>query len=87
MICPMQRRSFLLTPALAASAANTPTWINTRPRLYYDSAAAARIERGPARNSVIERAKGLLDAQLMTEDVAERGGGQHTPITGLPAAR
>jgi hypothetical protein len=81
----MKRRTFLFTPALAAGAASSGGWVTSRPRLYFDARAVERIRRSAATDSafrarwtaVLENARQLLDARLFTEDMAERGGGQH----------
>src|SRR5262245_27968023 len=81
----MKRRTFLFTPALAAGAVSSGAWVTARPRLYFDTKAVERIRRSAATDSafrarwtaVLENARQLLDARLFTEDMAERGGGQH----------
>ena len=86
----MKRRAFLLTPAMAGAAAaaqtkSGPSWVTTRPRLYFDAGEIDHIRRLAASDSefqrrwtvVLENAKHMLDARLIPESEAERGGGQH----------
>src|SRR5437879_4577001 len=86
----MKRRSFLLTPAMAGAAAaaqnkSGPSWVTTRPRLYFDAREIERIRRLSASDgefkrrwaAILDSAKRMLDVRLIPETEAERGGGQH----------
>jgi hypothetical protein len=84
----MKRRSFLLTPALAAAGAQYKSgaaWVASRPRLYFDAKAVDRIRRGATAGgdlqdrwtAVLDSARRLLETELVPEEIAERGGGQH----------
>jgi hypothetical protein len=93
----MKRRSFLLAPALSPLAAQVKSatgWVTTRPRLYFDTKAGERIRRASRAggefqqrwSTVLDNAERLLDAELIPEEVAERGGGQHANY-GAPSSQ
>jgi hypothetical protein len=71
--------------AAAAQTKSGPSWVTTRPRLYFDAGEIDHIRRLAASDSefqrrwtvVLENAKHMLDARLIPESEAERGGGQH----------
>jgi hypothetical protein len=81
----MRRREFFAATSVVAGRTMGEGPKLSRPRLYFQSRDVARlrarIERDDAFRkrwtALIERAKRLLDSQLVPEDVAERGGGQH----------
>jgi hypothetical protein len=69
----MRRRDFLYAiPALGLAQPRA-----VYPRLYYTHAAAGQLKGRREFETLMARAKRLLGAQLFTEDIAQRGGGQH----------
>jgi hypothetical protein len=74
-----------MASAAAAQTRSGPSWVTTRPRLYFDAREIERIRRLSASDgefkrrwaAVLETAKRMLDVRLIPESEAERGGGQH----------
>jgi hypothetical protein len=78
----MKRREFLMTPA-AVAAVGQKDWVAARPRLYFSQQDLARVRERVKNSPLLDSAKRLLESQLVTEEVAQRGGGQHANY-GLP---